>query len=342
MKFNNLENLGVFKDFTDGTIKSVFRTKERKIIEISLLMNKDSMDVVCVPTHHFCNLGCRMCHLTNSKLNKTMCTIKKDDFIESLIRGVCLQNINEGEFEKNRRTNKDKLLISFMGVGEPLLNQKLIVDIFNESDNLKKLLGYKEISFAISTMVPNLDLLKQFIRTVNINNIPIKIHFSLHTPIDEKRMELIPSTNVIIEEVLKELNYYCLLCRENKKIMDNYLKFHRNNITAEIHYTLMNEVNDSLEELEKIADLLQRHIIPIKFIKFNPLNDLAVSRIENHWYNTLKEKLCDYQVKRYSPPGREVGSSCGEFTKHYYHEEIETVEQFKEFVEWEKKHKIDY
>ncbi len=37
---------------------------------------------------------------------------------------------------------------------------------------------------------------------------------------------------------------------------------------------------------------------------------------------------------------RAVRSSCGEFTKHYYHEEIETYEQRLEFEEWKLKHQI--
>ena len=41
-----------------------------KIIEISDLFNNNKRDVVCVPTHNFCSLGCKMCHLTNNKLNK--------------------------------------------------------------------------------------------------------------------------------------------------------------------------------------------------------------------------------------------------------------------------------
>ena len=40
------------------------------------------------------------------------------------------------------------------------------------------------------------------------------------------------------------------------------------------------------------------------------------------------------RIKTYSPPGREVGSSCGEFTKHFYHMEIETEEQREEFETW--------
>lgn len=59
-----INNLGVFKDFSDNSLKTVFEVDEHKIIEMTLLFNKEEMDVVCVPTHHFCNLGCKMCHLT--------------------------------------------------------------------------------------------------------------------------------------------------------------------------------------------------------------------------------------------------------------------------------------
>lgn len=57
---------GIFKDFSDGSLKSVFEIEGKRIIEMTLLFNKESMDVVCVPSHHFCNLGCKMCHLTNN------------------------------------------------------------------------------------------------------------------------------------------------------------------------------------------------------------------------------------------------------------------------------------
>lgn len=77
-------NIGNFKDFTDGTIKSVYSI-DNKIIEMSLLFNKHDKDVICVPTHHFCNLGCKMCHLTNNKLNKKMVPINTNDFIKCLI-----------------------------------------------------------------------------------------------------------------------------------------------------------------------------------------------------------------------------------------------------------------
>lgn len=341
-----LINRGSFIDYEDGTIKSVFENDNKGIIEISLLFNKEDKDVVCAPTHHFCNLGCKMCHLTNKGLNKSMKAICLEDFIEALIRSVCVQKIELKKelenFKEYRRTDKKKLLISFMGVGEPLLNQKLILEVFNNSEYLKKILGYEDISFAIASMVPSINLLKSFTNMVLENSIPLKIHFSLHTPLDEARFALLPSTKATIKDVLKELDSYRNRCKSDSKIMDNYLKFHRNNNACEIHYTLIDGVNDSNEELNRLIELLKSNPITIKFIRFNPINEMKRSNNEELWYDTLKSEIGKNNVKRYAPPGKQVGSSCGEFTKHYYHEEIESEGQLKEFLRWEKEHKIDY
>ena len=70
-----IKNIGVFKDFSDDSIKSVFDAGNNQIIEMTLLANKAETDVVCVPTHHFCNMGCVMCHLTNKGLNKSMVSL---------------------------------------------------------------------------------------------------------------------------------------------------------------------------------------------------------------------------------------------------------------------------
>ena len=322
-----IKNIGSFKDQTDGTIKSVYKINNSKIIEMSMLYNKLDKDVICVPTHHYCNLGCKMCHLTNNKTNKPMQKIKITDFMYCIIDTI-----------KKYKTNKKKLLISFMGVGEPLLNLELIENVFKEENKIKEL-GYDYISYAISTMMPNNNLLK-LKNMVNELNIPIKVHFSLHTPIDKNRKELIPSTNVTIEEALNMLLIYSYNVKQNKIIMNNYKLFHSNNIPIEIHYTLIKNKNDSNKELKEIIKLLNIYQIPIKFIKFNPINNLDISNNEEKWVSEIHKNIPNLRIKTYSPPGREVGSSCGEFTKHYYLEELETKEELQEFNIWYKKHLI--
>lgn len=327
-----MEDLGTFKDKKDGSLKSVFKTEKGKIIEMTLLFNKEKLDVVCAPTHHFCNLGCKMCHLTNNKLNKKMVPITIDNFIEGLIRTVTTSN-------KERITNKDKLLISFMGVGEPLLNLKLIKNIFEKEEELKKILGYKEISYAISTMMPNNNI-KKLEEIVLEKKKPMKVHFSLHTPIDTDRKELIPSTKVSIKEALNYLCHYRSSITKDKGIINNYKNFHRTTDPIEIHYTLINKINDGEKELFEICKLLKEYQIPIKFIRFNPINDLKRTNQEEKWLKTISEEIPNLRIKTYSPPGRDIGSSCGEFTKHYYHEEIETIKEKEEFLTWKKEFQI--
>lgn len=316
---------GSFKDYSDGTIKNVYR-EENKIIEISLLFNNKKRDVVCVPTHNFCCLGCKMCHLTNNKLNKKMNSIQYKDFIECLLDSL------------EYFDNKENLLISFMGVGEPQLNIELIKNVYLNEKIIKEKFGYKNIGYSISTMMP-FDNIAELTDVVFSNNIPLKLHFSLHSPIDSKRNNLIPATKMSVKESLEALSEYRKLLQGNDSIIREYSKFHTNFDFTEIHYTLINDVNDSDDELKILYDLLSEYKIPIKFITFNPKNEMIKSNKEEKWINKLNE-IAGLIVKKYCPPGREVGSSCGEFTKHYYHEEIETDDEKREFEEWKLLHEI--
>ena len=67
---------------------------------------------------------------------------------------------------------------------------------------------------------------------------------------------------------------------------------------------------------------------------------MKISKREDEWLDVLKTYLPNCVIKTYAPPGKQIGSSCGEFTKHYYHAEVETPAEYKNFLEWEKKHKI--
>ena len=224
-----INSLGTFKDFTDGTIKTVFDVGNKRIIEMSLLFNKKEKDVICVPTHHFCNLGCKMCHLTNKGLNKAMLPINSEDFLYCLFNTLTKDN--------KRRTDKKKLVISFMGVGEPLLNLQLIEDIYKKEELIKEKLGYEDIAYSLATMMPNKNILKLKELVMNLN-IPLKVHFSMHTPIDEERFNLIPSTHVSVEEALGYLVDYRNTLQSNETIMNKYIPISLETYLDELTYIL--------------------------------------------------------------------------------------------------------
>ena len=298
--------LGTFKD-KDNSLKCVFQNKDKNIIEMTLLSNKENIDVVCAPSHHFCNLGCVMCHLTKDNLVKPMIPINIIDFKECLINTLTIN--------KKRRTNKEYLLISFMGVGDPLLNLKLIKDLYLIQNELINILGYKSIGYAISTMMPNNNIML-LTKMVNKLNIPLKVHFSMHNPIDKKRFALIPNSKINVNTSLKLLANYQKIISNNKIVMAKFKYFHRTKEVVEIHYTLIKDINDTNLELNTLISLLKKYNITIKFITFNPKDKLSISNNLNKW------------------------ASCGEFTKHYYHKEIETNKEYLEFLNWKKKYEI--
>lgn len=325
-----MKTIGLFRDSNDGSLKRVFKDKEGKVVEMTLLFNRNSRDVVCVPTHHFCNLGCNMCHLTNSQVKRPMIPIKGDSFINCLIETLTIDN--------ERITDKKDLLISFMGVGEPLLNLELIEYIYSKEDYLKRSLGYENIGYAISTMMPNDNVLK-LLELVNEKSIPLKIHFSMHTPNTSSRFLLIPSTKVSVKGALDYLSYYESILKSNLEIMSRHRKIHSTDDVVEIHYTLIDGVNDTDYDLALLKEFLEDYKITIKFIRFNPINGMRPSEKEDEWVSALSS-IPQVRVKTYSPPGREIGSSCGEFTKHFYHEDLETDEERCEFEEWRVKHEV--
>ena len=324
-----LKNIGVFESYEDGTIKSVFIDSENRVIEISLLKNKE-YDVLCVPTHHYCSLGCRMCHLTKEGAKRCMSQIESKDLMEAIYKTMII----DGE----KITNKNKLLISFMGVGDPLLNFDLIKETFFNEEALKKL-GYLDINYALATMMP-IDNMEYITKEVNEFNIPLKIHYSMHSPKEEIRKSLIPGSKVNIEDALEKLKNYREVIQNNSIIMDSYKKFHHTLDPTEIHYTLIRDVNDSKFELALMINFLNCFEIPLKFIKFNPKDELEYSSNQEYWVQTIKEVLPNMRIKEYDPPGHDVGASCGEFTKHYYLSEMESMEDYQEFIAWYNKHAV--
>ena len=279
---------------------------------------------------------------------KEMIKISKVDFIKALVATYTkTKNISIDENNiaivntsgiKPDLLNK-KILLSFMGVGKPLLNQHLIEEIFIAENAISASTGHQIFSYAISTIFPNNNVNHLF-DFINSNSMPVKLHMSLHSPFSEERQKLLPFTSVSVEKAMELLLEYRQKASTNEKIMHNLPQFHKYTEPIEIHYTLIENVNDSKKHLFKMTELLKKYCIPIKFITFNPINSLKRSPLTNEWINYLQCELPHLHISAYTPPGSEVGSSCGEFTKHFYHQEIETPEELLEFEEWKNKHMV--
>lgn len=265
--------IGKYQD-PDSTQKFVFKD-ENGTIEITRINTKKERDIFCVPTLYGCSLGCSFCFLTTLNVSKTNKPIKWETIKECL---------------KSFENTKPKRQISLMGAGDPALNQKFIDDCCSEEE-----------SVSLASIFPI--LLKKQPKN-------LKIHYSLHSTNNKKRLEMMPSAKVPIESVFQ------------------FLKAHDGG--KEVHYTLIDGQNDSEEELIELKKLSKQYQLPIKFLHFKESGENKASPKLDHWIKTLSE---DTKVEFYCPPGAQVQGSCGQFTNFFYKDNFESLHEFKAYHE---------
>lgn len=272
------------KSLNENVYKLVFNGIKNIPLEVSYIRKNDGKDILVVPTQSSCSMGCSFCHLTGLNIPATNLSSEEIlDLVKSSLKFQCPDN--------------PALLISFMGAGEPLLN---VSNIITAAKLIKSIPEYTNIRFAVSTIIPSIKQFNEFTQQVIESKLPFKLHWSLHTTKQEARKSLMPSA---------------LNLNKSVELLNNYMNLTGN--AVEIHYTLMKNVNDTDLDAENISKLIDKRMI-IKLLKFAPKEDLDIEESERTI--KFKEKLEDdgFIIEVYSPPGRDIGSSCGMFIVDQY------------------------
>jgi adenine C2-methylase RlmN of 23S rRNA A2503 and tRNA A37 len=267
---------------TDHVTKYILSDEVYGLNEVSVI-NKMTKDIIVLPSQTNCNMGCTFCHLTGT--TRPVKNFSSEWFLE-VVKFIVFRE------ELNRH-----ILISFMGAGEPLLN---VYSIINGIDFIHS--EFKNVRFAISTMMPSLSLLDNVEQYLSTHpKVSIKLHLSVHGIGNRNK---IVKSSVTAENAIKRLQEY------NS----------RTNQPIEYHYTLVNDVNDSMNELIDFSWLVKSEVgkdVTVKFLSLSENGNCEVSKVSNEYIQSLfKDK--NVSVEFYDPPGRDVGSSCGMFDRSIY------------------------
>ncbi len=284
---------------TDNAIKFVFKTEDNLIIEFTYINKNDGKDIICIPSQTMCALGCKFCH-TTEYIGKIKCrNITSPELIDS-IKYILLDD--ELNIVKNERT----LLISVMGCGEPLFNVEYLIDSmayikkYGENE-----LNIPYIRFAIATSIPK-NRWENFFRLTQLiqeNQLPVKLHLSLHYTFDLIRKEWMPAALDIIPSI-SAVDFY-------KKITGN---------TVEIHYTLIEGVNDTEQDAILLSSFLKNKDINVKFLHYNERESLDYHASNKEKIKIFRKylEINNIQHEYYIPPAIDIGGSCGQFLLETY------------------------
>lgn len=280
LEFDTLE-LVLKQESTDGTIKFLFRLADGNLIE-TVLMTHDYGYSVCVTSQVGCNMGCKFCA---SGLKKKKRNLETYEMVLEVLTVAKL-------------TNKRISHIVVMGIGEPFDNYDNVLkflEILNHPLGLE--IGQRHMTVSTCGIVPKIYDYAKFKLQVNLA-------ISLHAPNDEIREQIMPiNKKYKINELFEALRYY--IKETNRRIT--------------IEYILINDLNDTVECANELADLLRGMNAYINLIPYNEVseNEFKRSTLEHRqkFYDTLKKRGLNVTLRK--EQGSDIDAACGQLrSKH--------------------------
>lgn len=272
----------------DGTVKYLFGLSDGNCIE-SVIMRYEHGITICISSQVGCRMGCRFCASTI------------DGRIRNLEPSELLGQIIAAERDLGERISN----VVMMGIGEPLDNYDNVIKflhLIGDPDGLN--IGYRHISLSTCGIVPKINELQK-------ENLPITLSISLHASNDEKRSEIMPiNRKYNISELLDA-------CRAYFSATGRRISF---------EYTLISGKNDSVEDAEELATLLNSKLrtkgssMPIH-VNLIPVNEVderdfvhSGKKAIAAFAKTLEKRGIRATVRR--KLGSDINASCGQLRRN--------------------------
>jgi 23S rRNA (adenine2503-C2)-methyltransferase len=284
----------IFESADKKTIKAAIDFDDGKV-ETVLMRHGDGHNTVCVSSQMGCLLGCEFCLTGQGGFTRSLNfyeIVEQVLFFARYLRRTTPQPLL-GKEGGERVSN-----IVFMGMGEPLLNYDEVmkaVRFFNDKETFN--IGARKISISTVGIIEGIKKLAN-------DPLQINLALSLHSPDDELRTQIMPvAKNNPLKSLLKAVKSY--IDKTNRKVM--------------IEYLMLDKVNDSSAQAQRLADLLKMNLerlFMVNLISYNETQKFRTSpdAVINNFRKILEREGIEV-VQRFKF-GRDVSGACGQLTKN--------------------------
>ncbi|MEF2247866.1 Cfr family 23S rRNA (adenine(2503)-C(8))-methyltransferase [Paenibacillus sp. IITD108] len=289
-----IQNLGehvlnltpVMKKTSNQVNKVLFAIEGNEHVEAVQLSYERGWKSYCISSQCGCGYGCRFCATGTIGLKRNLTADEiTDQLLYFHLNGQALDSV------------------SFMGMGEALASPYIFDSLKLLTDSQTFGLGHRRITVSTIGILPGIDRLTKEFPQVNLT-------FSLHSPFDEQRSELMPINNRFpINDVLNKLDHH---------IRDTGRKVY-------IAYILLRGENDSNEHAEAIVALLKNrgpweHLYHVNLIPYNSTdvtpNNFRQSDKERVQRFTHILKSNGVKVTVRTQFGTDIDAACGQLYGH--------------------------
>ena len=269
----------------DGTVKCAFRVDTIKpgdlnIVEGVLIPTK-SRTTACISSQVGCSLACEFCATGRLKLMKNLTAAEMYDQVE-MIASIARER------ERSNLSN-----IVYMGMGEPLLNYK------NVLESVERICGTPGLGMSPKRITISTAGIAKAIKRLGDDEVKFNLALSLHAANDEKRSEIMAINDSNNLESLAEAIRY----------------FHeKTGSRVTFEYIIFRDFNDGIEDAQELAMFCKNVPCKINIIEYNPIDDGRFQQADPTKVEAFKDFLEDrnliVNVRR--SRGKDIDAACGQ------------------------------
>lgn len=269
-----------FQKSADGTIKNAVKLHDDLVVE-SVLIPTKKRTTACVSSQVGCSLDCTFC--ATARL-KRMRNLNPDEIYDQVVA-----------IDKESRLYYDKPLsnIVFMGMGEPLMNYK------NVLESIAKITSDEGLGMSPKRITVSTSGVPKMIKKLADDGVKFNLAVSLHSAIQETREQIMPfAKNFTLPDLREALEYW-------------YSKSKRK-ITYE--YIVWKGINDKWDDIEALVTFCKYVPCKVNIIEYNPIDDghfqQASPTVIQDYIEALEHDRIPVTVRR--SRGKDIDAACGQ------------------------------
>jgi 23S rRNA (adenine2503-C2)-methyltransferase len=266
----------------ERTTKFLVRLHDSEAVE-TVLIPATGRQTVCVSTQVGCPLHCRFCATGYMGFTRNLSAAEIAEQV------YAVQGFLDTRHPDDRLTN-----IVYMGMGEPLLNLDNVI----ESVHLLSHQGYR-VAFSQKRITISTVGLTGGIERLATSDLNTRLAISLHSALQHKRLQLIPSAR---ENPLEDL------ARSIRRFTD------AKESPVTLVYMLLEDFNDSRDDALALARFAGGLLCKINLIDYNAIVNIKFestgTRRRDAFIQTLLDKGLQVTVRR--SHGSSINAACGQ------------------------------
>ncbi|MFN3021283.1 23S rRNA (adenine(2503)-C(2))-methyltransferase RlmN [Chryseobacterium sp. TY3] len=264
----------------DGTIKNGVKLHDGLMVE-SVLIPTETRTTACVSSQVGCSLNCEFCATAKLKRMRNL-------EVAEIVDQVAL-------IDTQSRTYFDRPLsnIVFMGMGEPMMNYKNVVEA------IRKITEPEGLGMSARRITVSTSGIPKMIKMLADEGLRVKLALSLHSAVEKTRNEIMPfSDKFPLTDIMEAMQYW----------------YQKTGSVITFEYCVWKGINDKDEDIRALIKYAKQVPSKVNLIQYNPIGegkfDHRTIEAEERYVRELEKAGVTVMVRK--SRGGDIDAACGQ------------------------------